>query len=59
VKEFELDSTESLTAMSMGRKKSFSSLSGSRLTASFILDEPTNGLDIPSKSQFRRLVAGG
>lgn len=27
-------------------------------TAVLLMDEPTNGLDIPSKSQFRRLVAG-
>ena len=28
-------------------------------TRALIMDEPTNGLDIPSKSQFRKLVSAG
>src|SRR5690606_36008357 len=47
-----------LTTLSYGQKKkfvlSFGLASGARL---LVLDEPTNGLDIPSKGQFRRLIA--
>jgi ABC-2 type transport system ATP-binding protein len=28
-------------------------------TRALIMDEPTNGLDIPSKSQFRKLISAG
>jgi len=56
--EFRLDPGQKLTALSYGQKKKFLLAFGlatrSRL---LILDEPTNGLDIPSKSQFRRIVA--
>jgi len=56
--EFELNRDVKLTELSYGQKKkyllAFAMASGARL---LILDEPTNGLDIPSKSQFRRLLA--
>ncbi len=56
--EFDVDADRKLTELSLGQKKkfilSFALASGAELV---ILDEPTNGLDIPSKRQFRRLVA--
>jgi ABC-2 type transport system ATP-binding protein len=56
--EFELPKAKKLTSHSFGQKKkfllSFGLASGTSL---LVLDEPTNGLDIPSKSMFRRLVA--
>ncbi len=55
--EFELDAGKTLTALSQGQKKkaitAFGLATNSRL---LILDEPTNGLDIPSKSLFRKLL---
>ena len=55
---FEVDASRRLTQASLGQKKkfllSFALATGAAL---IILDEPTNGLDIPSKRQFRRLVA--
>lgn len=55
---FELPTDINLGQLSMGQKKkafmSFALASGTRL---LLMDEPTNGLDIPSKSQFRRVVA--
>lgn len=57
-KDFELDMQDNLNEMSLGQKKklllSFGLASN---TALLILDEPTNGLDIPSKKQFRQTVA--
>jgi ABC-2 type transport system ATP-binding protein len=56
--DFELDTRLDLSALSMGQKKkvfmSFALAAGTRY---LLMDEPTNGLDIPSKSQFRRVVA--
>lgn len=55
---FELPLSLRLGELSMGQKKkvymSFALAAGTRL---LLMDEPTNGLDIPSKSQFRRVVA--
>lgn len=56
--EFDLSVSDKLTAISYGQKKkvlmSFGLAANTKL---LILDEPTNGLDIPSKSQFRRIIA--
>jgi ABC-2 type transport system ATP-binding protein len=56
--EFELETTKKLSEQSFGQKKkfllAFGLASGCRV---LLMDEPTNGLDIPSKSQFRRLLA--
>jgi ABC-2 type transport system ATP-binding protein len=56
--EFEMDVAKRLSELSYGQKKkyllAFGLASGCRL---LLMDEPTNGLDIPSKSQFRRLLA--
>ena len=56
--EFKLPMDQKLNSFSYGQKKkfliSFGIASNSRI---FLLDEPTNGLDIPSKTQFRRIIA--
>ena len=58
LKDFELTTDLNLGALSMGQKKkvfmSFALAAGTRL---LLMDEPTNGLDIPSKSQFRKVIA--
>jgi ABC-2 type transport system ATP-binding protein len=59
LREFGLTDDLKLNELSYGQKKKV--LIGFGLatnTALLLMDEPTNGLDIPSKSQFRRLVAG-
>ena len=57
--EFEIDESAAMGELSYGQKKkallAFGLAAHTRL---LILDEPTNGLDIPSKGQFRRLLAG-
>lgn len=56
--EFKIPTRQKLSSLSYGQKKNFL-LSFGLATDSklLILDEPTNGLDIPSKSLFRKLVA--
>ena len=49
-----------LQALSMGQKKKvFMAFALATNTRALIMDEPTNGLDIPSKSQFRKLITSG
>ncbi len=56
--EFEVNGDEHLKHMSYGQKKKFLIAFGLATNCSLILmDEPTNGLDIPSKSRFRKVVA--
>ena len=51
------DMNAKLHALSMGQKKKvFMAFAFATNTRALIMDEPTNGLDIPSKSQFRKLV---
>ena len=58
VKDFELDEKAVLTRMSYGQKKKFLIAFGlATNTPILLMDEPTNGLDIPSKAQFRRTIA--
>ena len=58
VLEFELDEGTRLNSMSYGQMKKFLIAFGLATDCRLlILDEPTNGLDIPSKSQFRKLLA--
>jgi len=58
MKEFDLDSKKKLTELSYGQKKKFLLAFGIATNClHFLLDEPTNGLDIPSKSQFRKILA--
>ncbi|MFD2512806.1 ATP-binding cassette domain-containing protein [Pontibacter locisalis] len=56
--EFELSDDAKLSTLSYGQKKKFLIAFGLATNARvLILDEPTNGLDIPSKSQFRKIMA--
>jgi len=58
LKEFDLPFNKTLTNLSHGQKKKFLIAFGlATNTKILILDEPTNGLDIPSKAQFRKLLA--
>jgi ABC-2 type transport system ATP-binding protein len=57
LKDFELTSDVKLNALSMGQKKKvFMAFALATNTKVLLMDEPTNGLDIPSKSQFRKVV---
>jgi len=58
LRDFELNTQLDLSALSMGQKKKvFMSFALAANTRYLLMDEPTNGLDIPSKSQFRKVVA--
>ncbi|MBR6188005.1 MAG: ABC transporter ATP-binding protein [Prevotella sp.] len=58
LRDFELDTDLQLQSLSMGQKKKvFMSFALATNTKLLLMDEPTNGLDIPSKSQFRKTVA--
>lgn len=60
IKEFEIESDKSMTQMSMGqRKKAYVSLALATRPRLLLMDEPSNGMDIPSKSQFRKVIAAG
>jgi ABC-2 type transport system ATP-binding protein len=57
---FELDDNLNihLGSLSMGQKKKvFMSFALATNTSLLIMDEPTNGLDIPGKSQFKKFIA--
>jgi ABC-2 type transport system ATP-binding protein len=58
IAELDIPQGNKLTGMSFGQKKkvliAFALATNTRV---LIMDEPTNGLDIPSKSQFRKLVS--
>ncbi len=57
--DFELPETKSLQKLSYGQKKKFLiSFALSTKCRLLVLDEPTNGLDIPSKAIFRKVLAG-
>lgn len=57
---FELPQVKDLSQYSMGQKKKFLvSFALATNTPLLFMDEPTNGLDIPSKSQFRKAIALG
>ena len=57
---FELDMDVNLGELSMGQKKKvFMSFALAANTSLLLMDEPTNGLDIPGKSQFRKFIASG
>ncbi|MBN1413067.1 MAG: ABC transporter ATP-binding protein [Spirochaetales bacterium] len=58
LKEFSIPENEKLSSLSHGQKKKFLIVFGLATDSRIlILDEPTNGLDIPSKSQFRKMIA--
>lgn len=58
IKQFELPTKNFLSQMSYGQKKKFliSFALASNVDVIF-MDEPTNGMDIPSKTLFRKIVA--
>ena len=57
--DFELPTDKRLGELSYGQKKKFFiSFALSTKCRLLVLDEPTNGLDIPSKAIFRRVMAG-
>lgn len=56
--ELDIPVGNKLTGMSYGQKKKvLIAFALATNTRTLIMDEPTNGLDIPSKKQFRRLVS--
>ena len=56
--EFDLLESNKLNKLSHGQQKKFMIAFGLACQTRYLfLDEPTNGLDIPSKSQFRKVVA--
>ena len=58
LEELEVPRGRKLSGLSQGQQKKFLLSFGLATNASLLmLDEPTNGLDIPSKGLFRRLVA--
>jgi ABC-2 type transport system ATP-binding protein len=59
LQDFELKSDSQIHKLSHGQKKKFLvSFALATNCTLLILDEPTNGLDIPSKAMFRRILAG-
>ena len=57
MKEFETDGSQKMNAMSAGQlKKAYIAFALAAGTRYLLMDEPTNGLDIPSKSQFRAAI---
>ena len=58
LQDFELPLSLNLNELSMGqKKKAYMSFALATGTKYLFMDEPTNGLDIPSKSQFRKVIA--
>jgi ABC-2 type transport system ATP-binding protein len=58
LKLLEVDQDENMSRQSYGQqKKSMIAFGLATNTDLMIMDEPTNGLDIPSKVQFRKLIA--
>ncbi len=58
LRDFELPTQLDLRGLSMGqKKKAFMSFALATGTHLLLMDEPTNGLDIPSKSLFRKVVS--
>ena len=58
LKEFDLDGSKKLNKLSHGQtKKAAISFAVATNVDLLLLDEPSNGLDIPSKTTFRRIMA--
>ena len=58
LQDFELPEDINLGGLSMGqKKKAFIAFAIATNTRLLLMDEPTNGLDIPAKACFRRVVA--
>ena len=59
IAEWKINVAQSLATLSQGeRKKFFIAFALSTNCRLILLDEPSNGLDIPSKTVFRKLIAG-
>jgi ABC-2 type transport system ATP-binding protein len=59
INEFQIPQGQKLGKMSYGQKKKFIISFGLACnTKIVVMDEPTNGLDIPSKAMFRKILAG-
>lgn len=57
---FDMTLDLNLGSLSMGqKKKAYMSFALATNTSLILMDEPTNGLDIPGKSQFRKFIAAG
>lgn len=57
---FEMPTNVHLSSLSMGmKKKVYMCIALAARTKILLMDEPTNGLDIPAKSQFRKAIAKG
>lgn len=60
LRDFDMSPDLHLGELSMGqKKKAFMCFALATNTPLLLMDEPTNGLDIPSKSQFRKVIASG
>ena len=58
IEEFQLSKNDNIATLSFGQKKKVLIAFGiAANTKLLLMDEPTNGLDIPSKSQFRKIMA--
>ena len=58
LEEFSVAETQLLTLLSHGQKKKFLiAFALATRCALLLFDEPTNGLDIPSKAQFKKIMA--
>ncbi|MDG2449164.1 MAG: ABC transporter ATP-binding protein [Saprospiraceae bacterium] len=58
LKEFDLERNIHLKNLSFGqKKKALIAFAIATYTPLLIMDEPTNGLDIPSKKQFRKIIS--
>ena len=58
LRQFDLSPDVNFSALSTGQlKKAYISFALATRTRLLLMDEPTNGLDIPSKAQFRRAIA--
>ena len=58
--DFDMNVDIHLGKLSMGqKKKAFMCFALATNTSLLMMDEPSNGLDIPSKSQFRKVIASG
>ena len=60
LRDFDMNVDIHLGELSMGqKKKAFMCFALATNTSLLMMDEPSNGLDIPSKSQFRKVIASG
>ena len=60
LRDFDMNEDIHLGELSMGqKKKAFMCFALATNTSLLLMDEPSNGLDIPSKSQFRKVTASG